>query len=296
MLKSACHRCLQGSRSEVVPAESAPEVAALLSCSECLELELLPPPPIPNYLAKRQEALLGCITVSTIVTLFVGATNAVVFAVKEMPPVARWVLIILIWTEAAVGLICLAGILLSDPGVIPRGPSHSLPLPPGVTIMQGMFGLEMRMHYTQNYVADDGRSYCLRCCVWRPPDSHHCSTCGVCVSNFDHHCGIFGRCIAGSWLQGNMKYYRGILVSFLVGGVTCITSVVWGLSLALGRYVLIPIFLFLLALAWAFWVVVDNPFLLTDLAFRWRAFLTSMQSTRDSSEHKQLLLATDFAW
>ena len=83
-------------------------------------------------------------------------------------------------------------------------------------------------------ITRDGRTYCVRCLVWRPNDggrsggragsslTHHCQTCNRCVTEFDHHCGVFGRCIAGKCeFRGNMWAFRLILVMAASGAITC---------------------------------------------------------------------------
>mmetsp|Transcript_72908 Transcript_72908/g.126612 ORF Transcript_72908/g.126612 Transcript_72908/m.126612 type:complete len:329 (+) Transcript_72908:86-1072(+) len=297
MLKAACQRCCQGSRSKAAAEgpEYTPGQAAPLPCSEFSSLELLPPLPTPNYVARQQEALLGCITVFSFVSIFVGTTNAVTFSVKDMPSEGRWIMSVLIWSEAAVALMCLAGILLGDPGVIRRSQLQSLPLPPSVEEemkqLEGELTSESRTYALTNFRAEDGRSYCVRCFVWRPDGAHHCSTCGVCVADHDHHCGVFGRCIAGSGRKGNMKYYRGILISFVVGGITCISCVVWGLFLAFGWFGLIPLLAAIISIWWIVWSIVENPFLLTDCVFSWRSCVTSLLESTD--KYKDPLLASD---
>mmetsp|Transcript_28930 Transcript_28930/g.62929 ORF Transcript_28930/g.62929 Transcript_28930/m.62929 type:complete len:406 (+) Transcript_28930:28-1245(+) len=38
-------------------------------------------------------------------------------------------------------------------------------------------------------------NWCAKCSHWKPPRSHHCSTCNRCVLRMDHHCPFTGNCI-----------------------------------------------------------------------------------------------------
>jgi len=73
----------------------------------------------------------------------------------------------------------------------------------------------------KNPVRDDGFSFCLRCRVWRPPNSHHCSTCHMCVRQFDHHCGVVGRCIA----ERNHRWFVLLLLSSGLGNLFILLGV-----------------------------------------------------------------------
>ena len=36
---------------------------------------------------------------------------------------------------------------------------------------------------------------CRKCQALKPPQSHHCSTCGRCVARMDHHCPWVNNCV-----------------------------------------------------------------------------------------------------
>eukprot|EP01060_Flectonema_neradi_P012154 TRINITY_DN19041_c0_g1_i1.p1 TRINITY_DN19041_c0_g1~~TRINITY_DN19041_c0_g1_i1.p1 ORF type:complete len:294 (+),score=24.16 TRINITY_DN19041_c0_g1_i1:70-951(+) len=39
------------------------------------------------------------------------------------------------------------------------------------------------------------RRFCTFCDHWKPPRTHHCSTCKRCILKYDHHCPWVGNCI-----------------------------------------------------------------------------------------------------
>jgi len=43
---------------------------------------------------------------------------------------------------------------------------------------------------------------------WKPPGTHHCSTCGVCRIGYDHHCPWLGNCVT----TGRLKVFLSLLV------------------------------------------------------------------------------------
>lgn len=129
-----------------------------------------------------------------------------------------------IYTEAAVAIFCLLGLMWGDPGTIKRSPETCFPQPELVAERlrngQSLDGV--------GNVQADGRTFCIRCLVWRPDvgDTHHCNTCQRCVADFDHHCGVFGRCIAGEGVGGNMGYFKTLIAMGLIGCGTCVAFMI----------------------------------------------------------------------
>tara|TARA_B110001452_G_scaffold267069_1_gene275621 strand:+ start:746 stop:1441 length:696 start_codon:yes stop_codon:yes gene_type:complete len=188
-------------------------------------LRALPKLPGRYIWAMRREAVLGCTVVCFLISLLVGLTQGVALAPgASTPKFVSIIVMTLIYAEATIAVGCLFGLMFGDPGEIKRSPDTCFPLPEVVAdrISQGqsLEGL--------NNLAADGRTYCVRCLVWRSDNAnvHHCSTCNRCVEAFDHHCGVFGRCIAGDGFGGNMGYFKTIIGMAMAGCVTAFGSVI----------------------------------------------------------------------
>lgn len=50
--------------------------------------------------------------------------------------------------------------------------------------------------------------FCDRCCIYKPPRSHHCKRCNTCILMRDHHCWFAGCCIG----HANYRYYMSLLL------------------------------------------------------------------------------------
>ena len=232
-------------------------------------LATLPPLPTPKYAERRAEACNGCSTVLFIVGACVGTTT-VSLQLVPISPTYTWTFTGLVLAEAAVALVCLAGLMFGDPGVVRRSEKTCQP-PPAEVCRRIKQGEPLIGALTDNLVeaVSPYRSYCARCFVYRstrqtvelnltqrrqsaacslracgcyvtccpPSDSkwgHHCSTCQRCVEEFDHHCGVFGRCIAGRGFSGNMGYFKGIIFMGQLGPLTTLIGVVTALIMKHG--------------------------------------------------------------
>lgn len=190
----------------------------LAQWSETWPLEKLPDLPArhPEY---SEEPWAGICTILILSVFLVWATMNITKA-GSIPSASfggvsfgRF-LVFAIWSEAFVAAACCAFILCAGAGVIHRSPNTCYPIPEEV--LQHLQGNDEAC--PKSNISESGRTYCIRCFVWRPAGyhSHHCSTCQRCVTNFDHHCGVFGRCIVG----GNMPCFVGMIAMMFAGWAT----------------------------------------------------------------------------
>ncbi|KAJ6581182.1 DHHC palmitoyltransferase-domain-containing protein [Mycena capillaripes] len=81
---------------------------------------------------------------------------------------------------------------------------------------------------------DGDLATCSKCGgVWKPPRTHHCSSCGVCRMEFDHHCPWIGNCVT----RDRMKNFLGMLllapVAYTVSVIPIYPTLLRHMSLAL---------------------------------------------------------------
>ena len=196
-------------------------------------LPQLPPLPAPRPLQFAQRVRSVAIVFGSAIggLLFVHGLN---FLDRSEGNTAYSIVLVLAWTHTTIALLGLIAIQMMDPGTIRRCEKTCLPLPPVVAerleARQPLDGL-------RNLV-DAGRnaSYCVRCCVWRPLGSHHCSICQRCVGEHDHHCTIFGRCVGGSTrgCRGNLLVFKINIGNLAATPLTCGLAFVVAMSEHLG--------------------------------------------------------------
>jgi len=152
-------------------------------------------------------------------TIFFAAVIANVMQQDMEESVTRIRTLSAISSCVATAVICLLYLLLGEAGMIRRSAETCYPIPKEVMDRLQESGAE-GLHLMTNIKGSEGKSYCVRCCVWRPPESHHCSICQRCVIGFDHHCGVFGRCI----VQGNMICFWLLILMLPAGFIIVVFS------------------------------------------------------------------------
>ncbi|KAL1524810.1 hypothetical protein AB1Y20_019690 [Prymnesium parvum] len=208
----------------------------------------LPPMPAAEVWTRRKERGLSL----SLVLASGGSLAALAYLMVDVsrrlaavPPAWCGGLLAPVAVGGAAALLCELRLLFGDPGVIRRSVQNCLPLPAEAVAYAeaAQAGVQPRggkpSIAAANLTASDGRSFCVRCCVWRPAPaklkavcprqlplaqlcevdenreamSHHCSVCAHCVARFDHHCGVLGVCIT----EANMLPFLGLLVLGVAG-------------------------------------------------------------------------------
>lgn len=62
--------------------------------------------------------------------------------------------------------------------------------------------------------------FCTKCDCIKPPRTHHCSICGVCVMRMDHHCPWVGNCVGLMTHKYFFCYLFWTVVACLHVGIT----------------------------------------------------------------------------
>ena len=249
------------------PKNEPAEIQAADTASNPLRAEDIcsfPPRPTPAYNVKQREFARGVVFVTILILQFVGLTHGVALSavnVFEKGSATWWTFLVLIYSEAFVALICLAGLGFADPGVVQRSPETCFPLPAEVVPwLKAVVSNPKRNeeeeeegypsppedHYLDHPDLNVSDLFCVRCLVWRKSEDdvkyYHCSVCQRCVGYYDHHCSVFGRCIAGTGtFKGNYKYFVAIIAAGILGYITTLVALVWSLSVKYGAAVVVPV-------------------------------------------------------
>jgi hypothetical protein len=135
-------------------------------------------------------------------------------AVFEASPAARAILLssVLIVSLLLVYVLwCLSHAVFDDPGSLPRGQAGQAEgegeRPQAFAASPSRIVVEAPM------ARGPPPRYCRICDSPKPPRTHHCSTCRVCVRKMDHHCPWVGQCVG----YGNYKSFILLLWGGWVG-------------------------------------------------------------------------------
>jgi len=190
-------------------------------------LSNLPKLPTPDYKAMRSQNACGNVFVLSLIAFY---TSQVYLCGEE----GKDIYAALIYSEAVIAIICLLGLALGDPGVVKRSRETCFPLPNAIS--EALLAGKDLSSIRSNVRGDDGRTFCVRCFVWRPDNAgevHHCSICQRCVTHFDHHCGVFGRCICGRGFGGNMGYFKVLISMFFCAFCTWVAFLLFLMETAI---------------------------------------------------------------
>ena len=137
-----------------------------------IQIDTLPPLPVPLR-KQADECRFGAGLVVFIVASCVGLTFGLGFlhnpysGARGLSQLALAVVVSLITGEALVAMAALSVVLFGDPGVVKRSKATCFPMP--AQVRAWIEAGAPPGGVTKNVVDDTGRSYCVRCLVWRDP-------------------------------------------------------------------------------------------------------------------------------
>jgi len=198
------------------------------------DIESLPPLPLPDLLRIQTDTMMGSLLTITIIACQLLWTHLIAVSMDSEPADVYYTLMCIL---ALVALMCLLGLIFSDPGVVTRSQDTCFPMPEAVAAclaghlsIDDLTNMQDDLTNMQDQAAETRSTYCIRCLVWRPTGAHHCSVCQRCVRDFDHHCCVFGRCIAGQGCSGNIKFFYGAIAAGVCGGLVCMGFTVYAMK------------------------------------------------------------------
>ncbi|XP_048650436.1 palmitoyltransferase ZDHHC19-like [Marmota marmota marmota] len=125
----------------------------------------------------------------------------------------------------------------SDPGILHRG---SLEEDPNIQYIARVNNMAFRLQW------------CSKCSFHRPPQTHHCPFCNICVEDFDHHCLWVNNCVG----QRNFRVFVLLVVSLCLYLVVLLATILlflirtrhmpWSLDSAMAITVAVPVLVLLL--------------------------------------------------
>ena len=128
------------------------------------DVKRLPPLPRPHYTTMNGESACGCTLVLVIIFVLVTTTEAIA-RTSPIDSSVRSLGLTSIYTEAAVAVFCLLGLLFGDSGTLKRTPERCFPLPKVVEqMLEAGKPLMDRSGAVLIENQSDGRdTYCVRC-------------------------------------------------------------------------------------------------------------------------------------
>ncbi|XP_008563601.1 PREDICTED: probable palmitoyltransferase ZDHHC19 [Galeopterus variegatus] len=182
---------------------------SLLKDAMPLMKETPPPPqvPFPWILPSLFAAL-------NVVLLVIFSGYFFAFPCRWLAQNGEWAFPIITGPLFILTFFSLVSLNFSDPGILHQGSVEQDPM------MVHVVWVNHRAFRLQ---------WCQKCCFHRPPRTHHCPWCNICVEDFDHHCKWVNNCIG----HRNFRFFMLLVLSLcLYSGAVLVTCIIFLLRTA----------------------------------------------------------------